>query len=351
MVHEKFKVSLVGVGAMGKLIAKLALEKGFDVVGAFDIDENIVGKDLGDVIGIGRELGIIVEKDLTLMRDIGADVAIYATVARVRELLPQVLPAIRAGIDIVSTCEELIYPWHIPESREIDREAKKHNVTVFGTGVNPGFTMDVLPAVLTSVCHEVNGVEIKRVVDVSPYSIRDMMMWGIGLSTEEWWGLRKDGKVGMIGLDCIAHYVSNCLGVKIDKIEEECRPIEAKVPRKGLYLSVDPGKVAAFEHLLYGIANGRRFVSLTYIGDLDPKAEGSAEPGVYIRIHGRPDIMVELQGTTLGDEGALATTARIVNMVPIVAKAPSGLLTQRELPIGPCLPRKHLSNIMEGKGK
>lgn len=334
------KVSLVGIGAMGRLIAKLALEKGFEIVGAFDIDEDIVGRDLGEIIGIGRGLGISVEKDLALIKDTGADVAIYATVARLKELLPQILPAIRAGMDIISTCEELIYPWHIPESKEIDREAKKHDVTVFGTGINPGFAMDVLPVVLTSVCHEVNGVEIKRIVDISPYSMRDMRMWGIGLSIEEWWDLRRAGKVGMIGLDCIAHYVSSCLGVKLDKIEEECKPIEAKAPRRGLYSSVDPGKVAAFEHLLYGIANGERFISLTYIGDLDPKAEGNVEPGVYIRVHGRPNIMVELQGTTSGDEGALATTARVVNMVPLVAEAPSGLLTQNELPIGPCLPKK-----------
>jgi 4-hydroxy-tetrahydrodipicolinate reductase len=258
----------------------------------------------------------------------------------VRELLPQVLPAIRAGIDVISTCEELIYPWHIPESKEIDKEAKKHDVAVFGAGVNPGFAMDVLPVVLTSACHEVDRLEIKRVVDISPYSIRDMMMWGIGLSIEEWWRLRSYGKVGMIGLDCIAHYISNCLGVKIDKIEEECKPIEARAPRRGLYLSVDPGRVAAFEHLLHGIADGDKFVSLTYIGDLDPEAEKNVEPGVSIRIYGKPNIKVELQGTTSGEEGAIATTARIVNMVPVVAKAPAGLLTQRDLPIGPCLQKK-----------
>jgi 4-hydroxy-tetrahydrodipicolinate reductase len=334
------KVGLVGIGAMGKLIARLALEKGFDIVGAFDIDEKIAGRDLGEVIGIERKLGVKIDKDADRIGDTGADVAIYATVARVKELMPQILPAIRAGIDVISTCEELIYPWHIPESKRIDEEARKYDVTVFGTGINPGFAMDALPVALTSVCHEIDRIEVKRIVDISPYSERDMKMWGIGISTEEWWRLRKAGKVGMIGLDCMAYYISDCLGVKIDKIEEECKPIEAKVPRRGLYSSVNPGEVAAFEHLLYGIANGERFVSLTYIGDLDPAAEGKFEPGVSIRIYGKPNIQVELKGTTSGDEGALATTARIVNMVPLVAKASAGLLTQRDLPIGPCLPKR-----------
>jgi 4-hydroxy-tetrahydrodipicolinate reductase len=333
---KEVKVAMVGIGAMGKLIARAVLDRRLQIVGAFDSDEKIVGKDLGEVIGIEKRLGISIDSDLQNLQDTKANIALYATVARLKEYLPQILPAMEAHMDIISTNEELSYPWHLPEAVEIDEQAKRLDVTVFGTGVNPGFTVDVLPVVLTSLCHEVDKVEVKRVVDLSPYSLRDMMMWGIGLSPEEWWKLKRDGEVGQIGMACSVHYIADCLGVRLDNITEELRPFTGKVRRKGLYVTVEPGKVVKFEQKVCGKSNGEEFVSFTMIGDLDPQAERTYEPGVFIQIAGKPNIRVELQGTTLGEEGALATTGRIVNMIPIVMAAPAGLITQDMLPIGSC---------------
>jgi len=335
-MNKEVRVAIVGVGAMGKLIARAVLERRLKIVGAFDSDEKIVGKDLGEVIGIEKRLEIPIDCDLQNLRNTKANIALYATVARLKEHLPHILPAMEAHMDIISTSEELCYPWHLPEAAEIDERAKRFGVTVLGTGVNPGFTADVLPVVLTSLCHEVDKVEVKRVVDLSPYSLRDMRMWGVGLSPEEWWKLKREGKVGQIGMACSAYYIADCLGVKLENIVEELKPFTSRVRRKGLYITVEPGKVVKFEQKVYGRFNGEEFVSFTMIGDLDPLAEKTCEPGVFIQITGKPNIRVELQGTTLGEEGALATTARIVNMIPIVMAAPAGLITQNTLPVGPC---------------
>lgn len=330
------RVAIVGTGAMGKLIARAVVDRGMKIVGAFDCDKALVGKDLGEVIGAKRKLGITIDGDLKNLRKTRADIALYATVAVLKDYLPQILPAMEAHMKVISTNEELCFPWHLPEAEEIDKCAKKYGVTVFGAGVNPGFTADVLPVVLTSLCHQIDRVEIERVVDLSPYSMRDMKMWGIGLSLEDWKKLESEKKVGQIGMKGSAYYIADCLGIKLDKMTEEIKPFTAKICRIGDYITVGPGKVAWFEQKVIGTSNEKEFVSFTMIGDLDPLAEKINEPGVSIRIKGKPNIRVELRGTSLGEEGALATTGRIVNMIPVVMKAPVGLITQSNIPVGPC---------------
>jgi hypothetical protein len=333
---KELRVAIVGTGAMGKLIARAVIDRGMKIVGAFDLDKALAGKDLGEVFQPKRKLGILIDSNLKNLRNTKADIAIYATVASLKDYLPQILPAMEANMKIISTNEELCFPWHLPEAEEIDKTAKKYGVTVFGTGVNPGFTADVLPVVLTSLCHQVDRVEIKRVVDLSPYSMRDMKMWGIGLSLEEWRKLQREEQVGQIGMKGSAYYIADCLGIKLDKMTEEIRPFTAKVCRKGDYIAVEPGKVAWFEQKVTGTFNEKEFVSFIMVGDLDPQAEKINESGVSIRITGKPNISVELKGTSLGEEGALATTGRIVNMIPAVMEAPVGLIIQSNIPIGPC---------------
>jgi 4-hydroxy-tetrahydrodipicolinate reductase len=333
---KELRVAIVGTGAMGRLIARAVIDRGMKIVAAFDCDKALVGKDLGEVIGTKGKLGIPIDGNLKNLRNTEADMALYATVASLKGYLPQILPAMEAHMRIISTNEELCFPWHLPEAEEIDKCAKKYGVTVFGTGVNPGFTADVLPVVLTSLCHEVDRVEIKRVVDISPYSMRDMEMWGVGLSLEEWRKLEREKKVGQIGMKGSVYYIADCLGIKLDKITEEIKPFTAKVRRKGDYITVEPGKVAWFEQKVTGTSSGKEFVSFTMVGDLDPQTEKINEPGVSIHLTGKPNLSVELKGTSLGEEGALATTGRIVNMIPVVMEAPVGLITQSKIPVGPC---------------
>ncbi|MGB9615237.1 MAG: hypothetical protein ACPL3B_07030 [Fervidobacterium sp.] len=336
-MNKDMKVALIGIGAMGKLIAEVLVDRNIRIVGAFDKDKNLVGKDLGKIIGLKRSLGVTIDGNLDNLRKTDADVAIYATVATLKELLPQILPAIKGRIKkIISTNEELCYPWYLAEAEEIDKLAKRYGVTVFGTGVNPGFTADVLPVALTSLCHEVTNVEIKRVVDLSPYSIQDMRMWGIGLSIEEWRKLAQEKKIGQIGMKGSVYYVADSVGVKLDEVTEELEPITAKVRRKGHYVIVEPGRVACFKQKITALAKGKEFISYTMIGDLDPRAEKINAPGVTISIIGKPNINVELKGTSFGSEGAIATTARIVNMLPVIMEAPAGLITQNRIAIGPC---------------
>jgi len=133
---ETIKAILYGVGAIGSLIARALLEKkGLEIVGAVDIAEDKVGKDLGEVLGLGEKLGAKVYKNAEeLFLDVKADIAVHATSSFLKQVYPQIASLIKHGVDVISTCEELAYPYYSnPKiAGEIDKLAKKTRRDCFG---------------------------------------------------------------------------------------------------------------------------------------------------------------------------------------------------------------------------
>lgn len=334
------RIILVGLGSTGRVIANLAVKKGMEIIGAFDVDPRIIGRDVADVIGLDKRVGVSISNQLGKISEMRADVALYVTVSKLKDLYPQILPAIKAGINVISTADELSFPWIHPEAKEIHEAAHKFNVTVFGTGANPGFTTDVLPAVLTGGCHEVDEIKVKRVVDFSPYGESVLKQWGIGLSREHWEEGKRNGKVmGHIASPGIVRYVAACMDLELDQVKEVIKPIIADVARIGLYSRVEKGHVAGTSNFAYGIRNGKEIIIFEMNASIQPEAE-KIETGTFLSIKGRPSIEASIKGTETGEESALVTSARIVNSIPIVLNAKPGLLTQDALPLGACIMRR-----------
>ena len=134
---EEIKVVLYGLGSIGQCIAKTILEKkGVVIVGAIDIDPAKVGKDLGEILGLDRKLGVtVMDNPDELLAKIKADVAIVATTSYARTVYDQVVRCIKAGMHVITTSEEMAYPWvNEPQlASEIDGLAREHGVTVLGT--------------------------------------------------------------------------------------------------------------------------------------------------------------------------------------------------------------------------
>jgi len=143
----------VGIGEMGSKLCRTLLERpGAEIVAACDHDPALAGRDLGDVLGLDRHLAIEVCASVhDVFRDVDADVALLCTVTDVDELAPQVLAALAAGCDVVSTSEPLSWPWRtFPEAgARLDAAAKACGRSVLGTGICPGFLPDVVPVVAT----------------------------------------------------------------------------------------------------------------------------------------------------------------------------------------------------------
>ena len=158
-----------GLGPIGAAIVKqVATRPGFKIVGGIDIDPAKVGRDLGDVVGLSKRLGVKVSGDaLTALKAAKPHIVVLCTSSSIKKVMPQIETILKSKTAIVTTTEELAYPGytHIRQARRIHAWAKKARVALLATGVNPGFAMDALPIALTAVCERVDRVAVNRVQD------------------------------------------------------------------------------------------------------------------------------------------------------------------------------------------
>ncbi len=230
----------------------------------------------------------------------------------------------RAGKNIVSTCEELAMPWGQQTlARRIDALAKKHKVTVLGTGINPGFMMDTLPILLTGVCQEVKSIRVNRTVDASKRRRPLQAKIGTGMTVAEF--QQKAGKeIRHVGLNESVNLLARTLRWKLDKIEETIAPVVATAPVKTEYFDVAPGFVTGVEQFGYGYVKGQRVIELHLRMCVDA-GEGSDE----VIIDGKPAIHSLIKGV----HGDLSTAAVAANSMRRVIAAPPGLVTMADIPI------------------
>ncbi len=218
------KIAQFGLGPIGLETLKLAARKPWaQIIGAIDINPAFVGKNLSELIGEENLRDAKVYRSLDeLLAYAKPDVIFHTAVSRLRAAFDQVEPMARAGISVVSSCEELLYPaLREPElARQLDETCKKFGARVLGTGVNPGFVMDVLPVCLTGVCRNVSAIHIQRVVNAATRRGPLQKKIGSGLAPAEFERLFAEGKAGHAGLKDSAALIAHCLGWKISELTE-----------------------------------------------------------------------------------------------------------------------------------
>lgn len=331
---KKFRVVQWGLGAMGSGMARLMLEKdGLELVGGIDMRPDYVGKDLGDVLGAGRKLGVAVTSDPASVLDKEkVDLVVIATTSWTKEQMPDLKKILSAGINCISIAEEM----SAPEAQspalaaEIDALAKANGVSILGTGVNPGFVLDLLVVALSGVCHKVERIEASRVNDLSPYGPTVMKTQGVGTTPEQFAAGVADGSiVGHVGFPESIRMISEALGLGVTRIEESREPIVSKVYRETPHVKVQPGMVAGCAHVAVGYANDKPVVKLVHPQQIHPHLEGQGT-GDYINIYGKPEIHM-----STGPEiaGGIATMGVAVNMIPHVVAATPGLKSMCDLPV------------------
>ena len=315
-------VAQYGIGPIGAEIARLLLTKPWvRLVAAVDIDPKKVGKDVGEVIGLGREAGVKVTADLTTK----ADVVCHSTGSRLREVADQLKDLLGRGCHVVSTCEELSFPLDAEVREELQKIARSHNVTLLGTGVNPGFVMDKLPLTLTAVCQDVRSLDIIRIQNASTRREPLQRKVGAGMTVADFHAAVEAGKIKHMGLRESLMLVGNGLGVEFDHVSDErIEPIIADREITTQFLQVAPGEVAGVHQTIDG--RGKINVRLElrmYVG-----AEAVAADRVIVK--GTPDLEMEIKGGVHGDR---ATAAMVVNAIPRVVSARPGVLTMDDVPV------------------
>lgn len=323
---DRIKVIHYGLGPIGIETAKLVMTKeSMEIVGAVDIAPEMVGKDLGRVLLLEKDLGIIIGNAQEVFKKNRGDVVIHTAGSRISGIFSQLEEIIKAGYNIVSSSEELLYPMgeNAEFAGKLHKLAAEKGVTILGTGVNPGFVMDALPLFLTTVCQQVHEVRVERVVNAATRRYPLQKKVGAGMSPDEFRERINKKQLGHVGLLESLYLVAGKLGLDIDKVTENIEPVISNNRQKTAYFELNPGDVAGIKHVAAGTINGREVVNLDlrmYIGAEDPHDE--------IWIKGVPDIHVRIEGGVAGDQ---ATAAVLVNSIPAVLDAKPGLMTVKDL--------------------
>jgi 2,4-diaminopentanoate dehydrogenase len=329
-VKKKIRAIQYGVGPIGASIVKLLREKEtIDIAGAIDTDPAKVGRDLGEVVGASdAPWGIRVSADAKGVLEQSADVVMHTTSSSLPKVMDQLLMCLDVGSCVVSTCEELSYPYRTyPElADKLDKAAKESGVALVGTGVNPGFVMDKLVVTLAAVSQRIDHAKALRIVDASKRRLPLQKKIGAGLSVDEFRAKVKEGVIKHVGLPESVAMVADSLGLRVDEITETIEPKVAEDRVQTEYLAVEAGQAAGVHQIARGLFEGKEVIYMElqmYVGAKDPADT--------VELKGHPDISLVIPG---GSHGDIATASVAVNSIPAILEAPSGLRTSRDLPIG-----------------
>ncbi len=329
-VKKKIRAIQYGVGPIGASIARLMREKkAIEIIGAIDTDPEKVGRDLGEVVGApDAPWGVAVSNDAAEMLGQAADVVIHSTSSSLPKVMEQLLACLEAESCVVSTCEELSYPYRTyPElAAKLDATAKDWGVALVATGINPGFVLDKLIVTLSAVCQRIEHVNGKRIVDAAKRRMPLQKKIGAGMTVQEFREKANAGIIKHVGLPESVAMVADSLNLYVDEITETIEPVVAQEQTKTEFLTVEAGQAAGVHQIGRGLSGGKELIHLElqmYVGAKDPSDT--------VELQGHPNISLTIPG---GSPGDIATASVVVNSIPVILDAPAGLRTSGDLPIG-----------------
>lgn len=333
---ENVKVAIWGFGAMGSGIAKVLLrKKGVDIVGVCDIHPERVNRSIYDILGVeknGRPDVVVCSEIEKVVHDANCDICVLATDSFTRKAFDKIKYVVGQKVNVISTAEEMSYPKaQEPElAAEIDRLAKANGVSVLGTGINPGLMMDLLAICLTGCMTDVESVTCRRVNSLSPFGPAVMEEQGVGLTVDAFNKGVADGTLaGHVGFAESVGMIAEALGWKVDKFEQQMKPIVTSVDRKSPYGFAAAGDVAGVNMTGQGYVDGEVKIDMIHPQQIEPEMEGT-HTGDYIVLKGTPGVNMAINPEV---DGGIGTIAMVVNMIPHVINARPGLKTMLDLPV------------------
>ena len=328
------RVLQVGLGPIGVTVARqLLARRGYELVGGVDLDPAKAGHDLGDVCGLTEPLGLEVRPDLErTLAELAPTAAVLCTSSYLDRMAPTVETCLDAGAAVVSSTEELAYPWRErPEmARRLDGAAKRAGKAILATGVNPGFAMDAHPLSLTAVCRRVDAISVRRVQDAGLRRLPFQLKIGAGLTPEEFECKAAAGDVRHVGLAESIGMIADAMGWRLDEVTDVLEPVVATEPVASEQVEVAAGQVAGVRQIGTGRQDGETRVRLEFEASI-----GAPESFDEVHVEGDPSLHSRIEGGIPGD---VATASMIVNALPRVIAAPPGLLTMKDLPPAYCWP-------------
>jgi 4-hydroxy-tetrahydrodipicolinate reductase len=306
----ELRVGVVGLGPIGLEVARaIVTRRELKIVAAVDLSPSLAGKRLDELV-TGAPADVIIESSLDeALRPGRVEAVALTTTSRFSGIGSDLETAIKRRVHVVSTCEELAAPVIDPQMwARLDDHAKHADVTLLGTGVNPGFVMDRLPLQLAGACISVRAVQVERVVDAARRRAPLRKKVGEGLTPAEFAAGVAEKRLGHVGLRESAVLIARGLHWRLDKYDETIEPV----------LGAD-GKCLGIRQRGVGIVGGEERIKLAldmYVGAPDPHDR--------VMLEADPPMDVLVVGGTQGDRATVGTT---VNALARMRSAPRGLVT------------------------
>jgi 2,4-diaminopentanoate dehydrogenase len=319
------------------IVADLGERRLGEVVAAVDVAPELAGKKLSEIVPGSKGKGTVLAA-LDEIRDWNSiDCAIVTTSSSLERCAPTFRELLGRGIAVVSTCEELVYPWlrHGDLAREFDVLARENRGRLLGTGVNPGFLMDAFPVYATAISKSVESLEVRRFQDASIRRIPFQRKIGVGLDDAGFRAQVEAGSLRHVGLPESLHFIANRVGIAVDRFEEEIHPVKAERELESALGKIPAGRNRGVRQVARGFRRDSVAILLEFIA-----AIGLDDPHDRVIVHGEPEIDLTWRGGVHGD---VATSAIVLNSIGPLLAAPPGLHTMATIPIVGCATPKPAS--------
>jgi 4-hydroxy-tetrahydrodipicolinate reductase len=326
---RRIKAVVYGVGSMGSVATRMMLEKGVDIVGALARSPEKVGRDLGEVAGLGFETGVTVEDDPDrVLSSRQVDIAVIAVASYMSDMYEHLRRCAEHGVNAVTISEEALYPWNSSPmaTAELDRLARRHGVTLTGTGHQDVYWVNLVSMVLATAhrIETVTGRASWNVDDFGPEVAKDQRVDTSVDDFDRW--LAEADRPPSFGRNTLGALVED-LGLSVMEQESTTRPEIAKqrVSSKSLGISVDTGRVIGFTDV--DTVRSNEGITLTFEMTGRLYLEGEADINDWT-VTGEPELRLLNPAVPTG----VTTCTQLVNRIPDVINAPPGFITIEKLP-------------------
>ncbi|MHB1156303.1 MAG: NAD(P)H-dependent amine dehydrogenase family protein [Phycisphaerales bacterium] len=326
------RVIQIGLGPIGqRMIRQIHEHPLLQLVGAIDNDPHKLGHDAGKVAGLDQSIGVKILASLDdLPPNHGAQVASVMTSSSLLKTSPLLFELCRKKLPGVSTCEELAYPWqtHPQLAAQLDEAARHADIALLGTGVNPGFLMDIFPLVITGVCRSVESIRVERYQDAARRRVPFQEKIGAGLTVAEFEKRVAEGRIRHVGLTESMNMLAARLNWKLTRTEDRISPLISHEELAGDHVTVPAGCVKGVHQVGEGYVGDKQVINLIFHAAIQ-----QPKPQDRIIIRGEPSIESVIPGGVHGD---LATCSIAANAIPVILRARPGLRTMADLEVVTC---------------